>query len=123
MATPGQCLRDPATDARLRFLHTAASTDGRFVEVELDGAAGWQAESVHVHNNQLELVTVLAGELATLVAGRHALARAGETVVVPAATPHTVRAQTDQGVRLRGFTPALRSDQLLERMYGGAFST
>ena len=120
MASPGQCLRDPATDARLRFLETAASTEGRFIEVELDGPpAGRPVRSI-VHNEQLELITVMAGELATIVAGRQAVARTGETVVVPAATPHTVRAQTGQGVKLRvRFTPALRSDQLLERMYGG----
>jgi mannose-6-phosphate isomerase-like protein (cupin superfamily) len=118
MAEPGDRLRDPATGARLVFRQTAASSGGATAAVEIETPPGWTAGPLHVHRAQTERIRVLEGRF-RLRLGRSDLERGpGSEVVVPAGQPHTVRSTGGIG-RLRAeFSPALRTDDLLETMFG-----
>jgi len=118
VAEPGDRLRDPATGARLVFRQTGASSGGATAAVEIETPPGWTAGPLHVHRAQTERIRVLEGRVRFRV-GRSELERGpGAEVVVPPGQPHTVEG-TGGVARLRAeFSPALRTDDLLETMFG-----
>ncbi len=120
MPHPGQTLEDPDTHAVARFLATADSSDGEAVVFELEAPPGWNAGPLHEHPEQVERIEVLSGRLLARIADDAGLCTRGEDLTLAPGTPHTVENPGPAPARLRfEFSPALRTDRLFERMYGG----
>jgi mannose-6-phosphate isomerase-like protein (cupin superfamily) len=121
MPVPGQELTDPATDARLRFLSTSASTGGSCVRMELTVEAGWSAGPLHVHPRQTERLRVTAGRFHGQVGRKGMELLPGDEIEVPPATSHTIELIDRCGSVEVEFTPALRTDELFETMFSARF--
>lgn len=120
MPHPGQTLEDPDTHAVARFVATADSSDGEAVVLELEAPPGWTAGPLHEHPEQVERIEVLSGRLVAWIEHDAGLCTRGEDLTLAPGTPHTVENPGPAPARLRvEFSPALRSDRLFERMYGG----
>jgi mannose-6-phosphate isomerase-like protein (cupin superfamily)/uncharacterized protein YndB with AHSA1/START domain len=119
VARAGDILENPATGERLRFLRTAAETDGELLEYELDFVPRGFAARDHLHPRQSERHEVLEGRLGLVVAGRSRELGPGDAETVPAGTQHRVYPLVDGRVRARFvLRPALESEELLETLFG-----
>ncbi len=89
MAHAGDEIHNPVTRQRLRFLATAADTDGQLFRAEGIFPPGGFAGVQHIHPQQHEHFEVLAGRAEFRVGGERRVLAAGETIDVPAGTSHT----------------------------------
>lgn len=112
-----QELVDPVTGARLRFVSVGADT----VAMELTVDGDWSAGPPHVHPRQTERLRVLDGSFRALVDGRVELVGPGDEVAVPPATAHTIRLAGPSGRLAVEFSPALRTGEMFETMFGAEF--
>jgi mannose-6-phosphate isomerase-like protein (cupin superfamily) len=76
-------------DARIRFLRTAAETEGALVELETVLPPGTKGPPLHIHLRERESFWVMDGELAIRSDRYWRLYGAGESAVVEPGTPHT----------------------------------
>ena len=114
MAYAGQIIRNPVSGERIRFLATAADTDGERLEFELELSPDGQVPGAHVHPEQEERFEVLSGVMKFRLGLRTIVARAGETVVVPAGRVHRFANGGHEVARARvTVTPALDMEELL----------
>ena len=116
MAHAGQVIQGHG-GFELRLVRTGAETDGELLEMEASygGAAGMPPE--HVHPSQVERFEVLEGAMRTIIDGAERRYEPGEPFEVPAGTPHQMAA--DGPTRMRWeVTPALRTAEFFERLYG-----
>lgn len=80
--------------------------------------AGGSRGPEHLHPSQEESFEVVSGEYELVIDGEARLLRAGDSAVVPAGTPHT--GSSADGALLRiTFTPALRWEQFVGRLFAG----
>jgi quercetin dioxygenase-like cupin family protein len=117
MARAGEELVNPATGQRLRFVRTAADTGGEVLEVESTYQAGGPRPPQHYHPAQQERYEVVDGDISVLLDGRLVRLRAGDQLVIPVGAKHAV--WSEGGGRIRWLiTPALRTEQFFETVYG-----
>ena len=116
MAHAGQVL-EGVNGYRLRFVTTAAETDGQALEMEASYEAEAPLPPEHFHPNQAETFEVREGSIRTVIDGVERTYEAGETFAVPAATPHQMAAT---GPARMGWTvrPALRTAEMFEVLLG-----
>jgi mannose-6-phosphate isomerase-like protein (cupin superfamily) len=106
-------LVNPVAGTRTVFRATAASTDGGHVEVEATYPPHSSPPPMHLHPQQDEHFTVLAGTMRTVVDGVERDLATGDVLDVPRGTPHLMWNPADEpAVMLWRTTPALRTDQL-----------
>ena len=125
MSTPstsiraGDTLENPVTGEVVRFLRTAAETDGELVEVEVTVAPGGAVAAAHVHPYQSECFEVLEGTV-EFRRGRHTVtAGPGEVVNVAPGLKHSFRNAGEGPARFRcEVRPALQFERFLETMFG-----
>jgi quercetin dioxygenase-like cupin family protein len=119
VAKAGDEIVNPVTGHRNIFRKTAQDTDGKLLQVDWIGRPGWKAGPRHVHPYQEERFKVVSGTLGSHVEGVERIHRAGEEAVVPAEAKHTVWNAGDEEVHaLVEFRPALRSETVLETLFG-----
>lgn len=117
MAIIGETYTNQTTGEQVRFVHTAESTNGAYVQFDNFIRAGQSGPPMHLHAKQEERFTVLSGELNLVVQGRAIKLREGETAVVPVGAPHTFDNRTGEDVLFRvTLTPALDSEQMFTEM-------
>ena len=117
MAWAGQEIENPEIRERLRFLRTAADTDGQLLETEQWLLPGGSGGVVHVHPEQEERFTVIAGRLRVRIGRRKRDFGSGETAVVPPRTAHVFENASPETTHFRGeVRPALRTEEFLERL-------
>lgn len=104
---------------RLRFVRTAADTDGDLLEMEATYGGTGAMPPEHLHPAQAERFEVLEGAVRAIVAGQERTYRAGERFEIPAGTPHRMAAVEPSRVRWE-VRPALRTQAFFEWLYGGA---
>jgi len=111
----GDTLVNPASGETIRFVETAADTDGEYTVIECTVAPGGGVPMAHVHPHQSETFEILEGEL-SLKAGRDRLvAEAGDVVTVLPGEVHRFWNATDEVVRFRcTVTPSLGFEQFIE---------
>ena len=80
--------------------------------------AGEGRSQEHLHPSQTEVFEVLEGSYTLVIGGEERTLRCGESAEVPAGAPH--RGWTQDGATLRiTFTPALRWEQFMRRLFAG----
>jgi quercetin dioxygenase-like cupin family protein len=114
----GETLVNAVSGETIRFLETAAETDGEYTLIECSVAPGGGVPMAHVHPNQSETFEVLEGEL-SMKAGRDKLvAKPGDVVTVPPGQVHKFWNASDRVVRFRcTVTPALEFERFIETMF------
>jgi len=102
----------------LRFIRTAAETDGELLEMESTYREGAQLPAAHFHPSQDEYFEVLEGTVTTIIDGFETSHAAGETFHVPAGAVHQMVGAA--GTRLNWqVRPALRTAEFFEGLYTG----
>ena len=119
MARAGEVIENPVSGERYAFLKTAADTDGELLQFELSLRPGGRVPVDHIHTRQEERFEVISGTARVRVGKRWRDLRAGESVVVPAGTPHGLRNETGEEVRvLAEFRPAMKMETFFETYCG-----
>ena len=102
----------------LRFIRTAAETDGALLEMESTYREGAAMPAAHFHPAQDEHFEVLEGTVTTIIDGVETSHAAGETFHVPAGAVHQMVGET--GTRLNWqVRPALKTAEFFEGLYTG----
>lgn len=115
MARSGDVIENSVSGERFTFLRTASDTNGELLQFELLLRPGGGVPAEHIHARQEERFEVLSGTAQVRVGKTVRELTAGEAVVVPPGTPHVVRNQTGEEVRLRvEFRPAMQTEALFE---------
>lgn len=114
-------IRNPRTGQRMRFLLTAAETDGELLRIETVNPPGGVFEPVHVHPHQESGAEVVSGTLRFVIDGQERRLGPGEAITIPADTPHHFANDgTEDAVAIQEFRPALRTAQFFETYFGMA---
>ena len=118
MVRAGDTLANDITGETIRFIETAAETNGERTVVEVTLDAGGGVPMAHVHPYQSETFEVIEGEL-SMRAGREKLvARAGDLVAVPPGEVHKFWNASGETIRFRcTVEPALQFEQFIETMF------
>jgi quercetin dioxygenase-like cupin family protein len=118
MANVGEAIVNPRTGQRMRFLRTAATSDGAVFEVETVNPRG-PAEPEHVHPEQESGARVVAGTLHFSIRGKTHVVPAGGAITIAANTPHNFwNAGAEEAVAVQFFRPALRIEDFFESYFG-----
>ena len=121
MATAGDELENALTGQRLRFVKTAADTDGDLLEMETWYRAGAPPAPPHYHPAQDERFEVLSGAVWCRIDGEERVLRAGEVLEVPRGTVHEFGGHPDEDAHVRWETrPALRTEDFFEGTFSSA---
>jgi quercetin dioxygenase-like cupin family protein len=114
MAHAGLTIDNAVSGERITFHRTAADTDGRLLEFELELAADGRVPGAHVHPEQEERFHILEGTMKFRLGARTIVAGAGDSVVVPAGRVHKFSNAGDGPARVRvEVEPALGMEDLL----------
>ena len=81
-------IHNPRTGQRMRFLRTAADSDGALLRLETVNPPGSPAEPVHVHPRQESRAEVIAGTLRFVINGTERRLGPGDTITIPSGVPH-----------------------------------
>ncbi len=103
---------------RLRLIKTAAETGGELLEMEASYGDGGQLPPEHFHPRQAERFEVLEGAVRTIIDGVERRYEAGEAFEVHPETRHQMTGDGAARVSWQ-VTPALRTAEFFERLYGG----
>jgi quercetin dioxygenase-like cupin family protein len=115
MAYAGEIIQNPVSGERIRFIATAADTDGERLEFELTLTPDGHVPGAHVHPEQEERFHVLEGTMKFRLGVRTIVAGPGDTVVVPAGRVHRFANGGDVAARARvEVVPALDMERLFE---------
>jgi quercetin dioxygenase-like cupin family protein len=118
MAQVGQQIENPRTGQRMRFLETAAETDGERVRIESWNPPTHEDEPMHTHPRQESRAEVLAGRLRYVVDGEEHEVGPGETLIIPAGTPHMFGNHSgEEAHSIQEFRPALRITEFFEYFF------
>jgi quercetin dioxygenase-like cupin family protein len=114
----GETLANEITGETIRFIETAAETNGEYTLIEVTLAPGGGVPMAHIHPHQSETFEVLDGEL-SMRAGREKLvAYAGDVVAVMPGERHRFWNASDDAVRFRcTVAPALGFERFIETMF------
>ena len=112
---PGDHLENPVTGERFTFVATAESTGGELLAFDLGLRPGGAVPMAHVHPEQTERFTVVAGRMRFRVGPNTELAGPGEVVEVPPGVIDAFRNDGEEEALVRvEVVPALR----MEEMFG-----
>lgn len=118
MIRSGDTLHNPVTGETLRFVKSAADTDGEYVLVEVVVEPRGAVAAAHVHPYQTETFQILEGVVGFKAGGETIIAEAGETVRVDPGTPHKFWNAGETDARFRTeVRPALEFESLIETMF------
>jgi quercetin dioxygenase-like cupin family protein len=118
MIRAGDVIYNSITRESIRFVETAADTDGERVVIDVLVEPTGFVASPHLHPYQTEVFEVTEGELTFALGRETVVAVAGDAVTVEPGTAHKFWNATDADARFRcTVTPALQFEQLLETMF------
>jgi quercetin dioxygenase-like cupin family protein len=118
MIRTGDTLRNPVTGEELRFLETAADTDGEYVLVEARISPNGTVAAAHVHPHQTERFEIVRGEVSFRKGRETIVARAGDVVEIEPGTAHKFwNAGDTEAIFRTEVRPALQFEQLIETMF------
>lgn len=118
MIRSGDTLHNPVTGETLRFVKSAADTDGEYVLLEVVVEPRGAVAAAHVHPYQTETFQILEGVVGFKAGGETIIAEAGETVRIDAGTPHKFWNAGEADARFRTeVRPALEFESLIETMF------
>jgi quercetin dioxygenase-like cupin family protein len=118
MIRTGDVIYNFITGESIRFVETAADSDGERVVIDVLVEPRGFVASAHMHPCQTEVFEVVEGELMFKVGGETITATAGTSVTVEPGTAHRFWNASESAVRFRcEVTPALQFEKLLETMF------
>jgi len=116
-----ELLYNPHTGDKLIITYDAASTGGKFLEVEAIYQPAKKFAPEHFHPSQEEQFTVLSGKLMTNINGVIREYTAGESFTIPPKTPHGMYNAGTEEVRFQWkIYPALHTEFFFRRVYQAA---
>ena len=119
MIRSGDTLHNPVTGEVIRFVETAADTDGEYVLIEVVVEPKGFVAAAHVHPYQTETFEILEGEVTFKAGSELIVASAGEMVRVDPGMPHKFWNDGATDARFRTeIRPALQFESLIETMFG-----
>jgi quercetin dioxygenase-like cupin family protein len=111
-------LFNPRTGQRMRFLLTAADTNGELLRIETVNPPGGVAEPMHIHPAQESRAEVLTGTLRFHVNGATRHVGPGEAITIPAGVPHYFANDGDEdAVAIQELRPALRTAEFFQTYF------
>jgi quercetin dioxygenase-like cupin family protein len=117
MALPGQQITNPEFGERMRFIKTGSDTGGALLETEEWLLPGGAVATKHVHPEQEERFTVLAGSLRVEVGRGERVLGPGEAVMIAPGVAHRFSNIGEGEMHFIGeVRPALRTEELFGRM-------
>lgn len=117
MAWAGQEIENPEIGERVRFVRTAADTEGALLETEQWLLPGGSGGVLHVHREQEERFTVISGALRVQIGREEREFGPGESAVVSPGTPHVFENASPGTTHFRAeVRPALRTEEFFERL-------
>ncbi len=118
MIRTGDILENPVTGERMRFIETAADTDGEKVVIELTLEPTGFVAMPHVHPYQTERFEITEGTVNFKLGREHVVAAAGDVVTVEPGTPHKFWNESGDTARfVTVVRPALQFEALIETMF------
>jgi quercetin dioxygenase-like cupin family protein len=118
MIRAGDVIEHPVTGERVRFVETAAETNGERLQLEFRVRPHGYVAAEHIHPQQDERFEVLSGTIRYRIRGEEHDAGAGAVIYVPRGTPHIWwNAGGDELHMLVSFEPALRSQEFFESFF------
>jgi quercetin dioxygenase-like cupin family protein len=106
---------NPISGERIVIRTSGAETQGRLLSFDLSLPPGCHVPARHVHPEQVERFTLMAGHLRFRVGRRTLLASPGETISVPAGTAHWFGNPGAEVAEVRvEVEPALRTEELFQ---------
>lgn len=124
MVKAGDIVGNEDMTETLRFIQTAADTDGALLEMEATYApAGTLNTSIqHYHPAQDEHFEVVSGSISTLIDGVERVYSAGESFDVPRGVHHVMGNVADEPAVLRWqVRPAMNTEDFLARLWSADF--
>ena len=111
-------IHNPRTRQRMRFLCTAADTDGELLRIETTNPPTGVAEPLHVHPRQETRAQVVSGTLRFVVDGEARRVGPGEAITIPAGVPHRFwNDGNEDAVAIQEARPALRLQEFFETYF------
>ena len=118
MIRTGDVIHNNITGESIRFVETAADSDGERVVIDVLVEPNGFVARAHQHPYQTEVFEVVEGELMFKVGGETITATAGASVTVEPGTAHQFWNASETAVRFRcEVTPALQFETLIETMF------
>jgi mannose-6-phosphate isomerase-like protein (cupin superfamily) len=109
---------NPRTGQRMRFVLTAADTEGELLRFETTNPPTGVAEPLHVHPLQETRAEVVSGSLRFRVDGRDHHLGAGDQITIPAGVPHSFWNDGDEdAVAIQEARPALKLADFFETYF------
>jgi quercetin dioxygenase-like cupin family protein len=109
---------NPRTGQRMRFLRTAADTNGELLRIETTNPPTGVAEPLHVHPKQQTRAEVVSGTLRFVVHGRERRLGPGAAIEIPAGVAHHFCNDGDEdAVAIQEARPALRTQEFFETYF------
>jgi quercetin dioxygenase-like cupin family protein len=109
---------NPRTGQRMRFLLTAADTDGELLQFETTNPPGGSPEPLHVHPFQETRAKVVSGRPRFVVAGAESILGPGDEITIPAGVAHRFANDRDvDAVAIQEARPALRLAEFFETYF------
>ncbi|HXM58886.1 MAG TPA: cupin domain-containing protein, partial [Candidatus Dormibacteraeota bacterium] len=111
----GRVIHNPVSGERIVIRESGRETGGRLLSFDLFLPPGGHVPARHVHPEQEERFTIVAGRMRFRLGRRTIVARSGESVSVPAGRPHWFgNAGQDVAHARVEVRPALRMEELFE---------
>ena len=99
----------------VEIVRTGEETGGELLEMEVVGRPRGFLNQRHVHDSQIERLTMLRGRMKVAMSGQEHLVGEGDSIEIPAGIPHTQRPLGEGPGRVRiEVRPAARTQALME---------
>lgn len=119
MAHAGEVIVNPVTGEHLKFLQTAADTNGQLLRAQVTVTPQQAILPLHIHRSCNESVELQSGRLGIQLGAKRTLLGPGGSVVVPAGVPHTWWNDGTEEVRFTTeVAPAGSMELAFEALYG-----
>jgi quercetin dioxygenase-like cupin family protein len=119
MPRAGDMIENTLTGERAVFVATGHETGGQRLDANYFLRAGGYVAAAHIHPLQEESFEVIEGSVRISIGGKEITAVPGVRHVVPAGVSHRIVNHTAAEAHLFStLRPALRSDELLETVWG-----
>jgi quercetin dioxygenase-like cupin family protein len=113
-----ETIENPAIGDRVTFLETAAATNGAYLRLQVELAAGG-GNALHYHLDFTERFEVVDGRLNLDVNGEHLVLQPGQSALAPIGVPHRFYAMADEPVTfVAEVRPAQQFERALRISYG-----
>jgi quercetin dioxygenase-like cupin family protein len=118
MPRAGHEIFNPRTGQHMRFLVTAAESDGELLRIETRNPPTGVAEPLHVHPRQETRAALVSGTLRFVVDGRERRLGPGDTITIPAGVPHRfVNDGDEDAVAIQEARPALCTAEFFDTYF------